>query len=305
MQKRMVILVGLPGSGKTTCALSEYASEQWKRISYDDLRWLDAEGKPKDYVYNSQNEKLIKARAEQIAINAALDGQDLVIDNTNLSASAMNRWCSHAFDFHMKVEVVPFDTPLAECVRRDDLRDGPRKVGRAVIERLALFTGRVIWPADQQIVIVDMDGTIADCSHRFYFIDAASNIKKYWHGFFSACGEDAPIKPVVQWVRSLKGKYLVCIVSGRPVDECGKLTVAWLAKYEVPYDHLFMRAGGDHRPDTIIKGEIVSMFPKDTGFDTPNIHPQIAFAIDDRPSVIRMWESRGIKVFDVGAGVEF
>ena len=57
-----------------------------------------------------------------------------------------------------------------------------------------------------------------------------------------------------------------------------------------------MRASGDYRPDYIVKQEIL-----DANFDKGDVE----LVIEDRPSVIRMWKSNGLKVEDVGAGQEF
>ena len=38
-------------------------------------------------------------------------------------------------------------------------------------------------------IIVDIDGTIADCSHRLHYIKGE---KKDWNSFFKAAGKDKP-----------------------------------------------------------------------------------------------------------------
>jgi hypothetical protein len=57
-----------------------------------------------------------------------------------------------------------------------------------------------------------------------------------------------------------------------------------------------MREDGDHRPDDEVKEDILN-----THFDKGRIE----LVIDDRPRVIRMWQRHGLKVLDVGDGVEF
>ena len=58
-----------------------------------------------------------------------------------------------------------------------------------------------------------------------------------------------------------------------------------------------MRRGTDKRPDTEVKKQIL-----DTYFPDKSV---IHTVIDDRPSVIRMWREQGLKVIDVGEGIEF
>lgn len=323
---KMIILVGLPGSGKSTFAshLISQSSERFARINYDEIRWFNQDGSPKDYQYSKDNEKLVKMEATDRANTYVTDGYDLVIDNTNLTESARNYWKEFARRRNMEVEVKHFNTDLDECIRRNDLRTGWAKVPRAVIERMALFNNMVTWSPDREIVIVDADGTLFDLNHRKHFLSGVCDhcsgngkhymflgggselvrncsecagtgkVKRDYKSFFSNCGNDPIIIPVARWVQSLSDKY-ICIVSGRPVDLAGVDTVDSLNRNGISFDRIFMRASGDFRDDTIIKKEILDKIPRQ----------QIKFAIDDRPKVVRMWRENGIKCYDVGLGVEF
>ena len=66
---------------------------------------------------------------------------------------------------------------------------------------------------------------------------------------------------------------------------------------EIPFDKFFMRGAGDSRMDAIVKYEL---------FMT-NIAPHynVRGAFDDRPQVLRMWDTIGLPTFDVGEGREF
>jgi uncharacterized HAD superfamily protein len=144
----------------------------------------------------------------------------------------------------------------------------------------------------QKDVIVDIDGTLADCSHRLRFITGR---RKKWKKFFEAASKDRPRIDVVAQVRELAKLRRIHLVSGRP-EQYRQQTLRWLGHYRIPFESLHMRASGDHRPDDIVKQEIL-----DLCFDKDNIE----LVIDDRPSVVRMWRSNGLKVLDVGDGVEF
>lgn len=68
-----------------------------------------------------------------------------------------------------------------------------------------------------------------------------------------------------------------------------QLTVDWLAEHVPHIDYLgpLMRGDRDHRSDDDVKCEILRIIRDDHGYD-------VVAAIDDRPRVIRMWQSLGI-----------
>jgi FMN phosphatase YigB (HAD superfamily) len=144
-------------------------------------------------------------------------------------------------------------------------------------------------PEDQQLVLVDMDGTLADVSHRVHHVRGRG--RKNWGAFFRAMVHDPPHEVIADWVRNLKPEYTVVILSGRP-SEYARHTVEWLRQYEIPFDHLLMRRSGDHRPDHVVKKELMDTLPRD----------RIAFVIDDRASVCRMWRDQGLRCFQIAEG---
>ena len=144
----------------------------------------------------------------------------------------------------------------------------------------------------RRCVIVDIDGTLADVDHRLHHIRGK---RKKWKKFFSLMSKDGPIKEVIDQVKELAKDHDIYLVSGRP-DDYLEETLAWLKLHEVPFKDLYMRESGDYRPDFVVKQEIL-----DANFDKR----EVELVIEDRPSVIRMWKSNGLKVQDVGTGREF
>ena len=133
-----------------------------------------------------------------------------------------------------------------------------------------------------QTVIVDIDGTLADLTHRLHHV---TNGNRRWDLFETGVVDDKPITQIIDLVRALFHTYRIVLVSGRS-DATREATEAWLDKHSVPYLELHMRRAGDHRQDFIIKEEILDDLIKN-GHD-------IAFVVDDRPSVVAMWRKRGI-----------
>ena len=63
--------------------------------------------------------------------------------------------------------------------------------------------------------IFDSDGTLSDVKHRRHFVENGNN---NWDKFFSKISEDAPIVPLVEFVKTLihvKEKEII-FVTGRP-----------------------------------------------------------------------------------------
>lgn len=330
----MLILSGLPGSGKT------HARNQWyledpdhrRMVNYDQLR-LDLYGP--DWVWNRIDEDHMKRVAQNMCDEFLAKGYSVCIDNTNLTAKVRQVWVDIAGRYGVPVVLEDIDIPVEECVRRDRQREGRARVGRAVIERMALFHGWIDWsdttlyPRD--FIIVDMDGTLASCEARRQksmkyrcatckerrvpgeVLHATGNCDacgtkltgKINHGiFYQGCEADPPIAPIVDLVKMLVNqeevhaipfqRFDVLIVSGRPVDLAGKGTEAWIEKHlpEGIVRHLFMRQGGDYRPDYIVKEEILEMLPKG----------RIRYVLDDRNQVVEMWRKHGLTCLQVAEG---
>lgn len=96
----MIILVGLPASGK---------SSVYNKICSDLVQVsLD----------------VIKTRAKEIKLLQSIfnEGKDLVIDNTNASISERKRYLDLAKEHGYKTVCVWMDTPKEECLKRNKIR---------------------------------------------------------------------------------------------------------------------------------------------------------------------------------------
>lgn len=139
--------------------------------------------------------------------------------------------------------------------------------------------------------LFDLDGTLADCSHRLHHIHEKP---KNWRKFFAACGDDAPIPHVLALAVTLfDADQQIVYVSGRS-DECRDLTLEWLSRHGLPEAPLYMRREGDYRADDIVKGELLDALMAD------GWAPMLAF--DDRDRVVKMWRDRGIPCAQVAEG---
>ena len=289
---KLTMLKGLPGSGKSTFARQAVKdSGNSARINRDDLRVMLF-----DSVWTGKREQVTIDCEKAIAEVLFKHGMNPIIDDTNLGAKHRQMWSYFAKEHEQMFVTQQMDANMDTCIDRDSKRNPG--VGRPVIERLALQNGLIDWD-DRPIVLVDLDGTLADGRHREHFL---SGEKKDWGSYFAACGEDGYIDITCRWVAELAKTHCVCLVSGRP-DNWWKETSIWLMKagwederMRLQFDHIFMRSSRDKRPDVQVKEDILKFLPKD----------KVAFVIDDRPSVVRMWSINGLSVIPVrGACEEF
>jgi phosphatidate phosphatase APP1 len=139
--------------------------------------------------------------------------------------------------------------------------------------------------------VFDIDGTIADLSHRLHHIEKSP---KDWDSFFAACHKDAPIAHIRRLLVDLSNASATIIyVSGRS-DQVHDETMAWIIAHGFPVGNIFMRKQGDHRPDNLVKSDLLDEL-HDDGF-----RPIMAF--DDRNQVVKMWRERGIPCAQVAEG---
>lgn len=141
-------------------------------------------------------------------------------------------------------------------------------------------------------VIFDLDGTLANASARRIFLEKSP---KNWEAFFAGIEYDPPNIPVLNLYRLISGtkRHQMILVSGRP-EKCRDASLIWLSKYNIPFDMFFMRANNDHRPDHLVKENIL--------YEIQKLGYSVEFAVDDRNSVVKMWRKNGITCFQCDDG---
>lgn len=142
------------------------------------------------------------------------------------------------------------------------------------------------------IVLVDIDGTVADIRHRLHFIE---NKPKNWKGFFDEVLDDKPIEEIIDVILTLSTKYEIVFCTGRKEATRAK-TEDWIKRYfgeEFKFT-LLMRKNNDFRSDVITKPEILL---------NSGIKPEeVVIAFEDRTVVVEKWREMGIKVAQVERG---
>ena len=279
--KKVIILVGLPASGKSKFANELLLSEpgRWVRTNKDLLREMAHAS-----YWSPGNEKLILEIRDAIILMALESGKNVIIDDTNFG-----RHIDHIKELVKDQAVVEINNsflqvPVEECIKRDLKR--LNSVGKDVIMQMYNKYVRVPIPSPEYHpelpdgIIVDMDGTLALLNGRNPY-DA------------SRCESDLPNQPVLDTVHKWQSSLNIIVASGR-TDNYQPQTERWLQKYGVNYTNIYMRKTGDQRKDSIIKEEIYRQ----------NIEGKynIRFVLDDRQQVVDMWRSLGLTVFQVAEG---
>ena len=288
--KKIIILRGLPASGKSTYAkqLVKDNPNMYKRLNRDSMReMLDG------YHFSRSNEKFVKRLRDWLITESLRDGKHVIIDDTNLSETNIRRIKQLAQEYtkesghQIHVEIKEFDVPLAELLDRDSKRE--KKVGRkTIINMYQQFKAKRIGDYSNQnknlppAIICDLDGTLAIMHDRSPFDG-------------KACESDLLNESVYDVLETYrKSGCKIILLSGRTDDSMPE-TKRWLEKHKVTYDHLYMRKADDSRKDSIIKIELVNTHITDKYW--------VKFVLDDRNQVVDMWRLElGFPCFQVYYG---
>ena len=291
---KLTIMRGLPGSGKSTKAEEIIAKDvNAVRLNRDCLREMLCfiyKDKSRGQKWSGKKEDIVKKTIKMLAESFLAQHKNVIIDDTNLIEKTVKEWERVALESGSKFEIIDVNTPVEECIRRDATRSD--SVGASVIRSMAAQAGKFTYkqeiPAEGKIVICDIDGTLADCDHRLKYVKEEKN----WDTFFALMDKDTLREGVASMLKLTYADKIIVIVTGRP-DSYRDVTEAWLKKYDIKYDALYMRRASDRRPDYIVKQEILDKhIPKD----------RVEIVIDDRQQVVTMWRNNGLPVIDVSEG---
>jgi predicted kinase len=295
MAQKVIILRGLPASGKSTWA-KQYVIDNpdYVRINKDELRLELLGGR---WSRGAEASIVIPARNQRI-LEALHLGQSVIVDDTNLAPRheadirdlvAKNH---RQYANPVEIEVKDFEISVEEAIERDSKRQGTACVGEKVIRGMA---SQFLKPAGPQIVkvepcvgpnaiICDLDGTIA----------LHEGVRNVYDG--SKCHLDRvniPVEFVLQACVGLEDTKIIYL-SGREEKWRGQ-TLQFLCDNLLPYqDMLFMRPTGDSRKDSIVKQELFDQHVRGRF--------NVRFVLDDRNQVVEFWRAIGLTCLQVADG---
>lgn len=285
-KSKAIITVGIPASGKSTFAsnLIEF-DDSYIEVNRDWTRHnIVCPGTNNStYKFTKERERQVTAECDNLIMFAAEHGRNLIISNTNLNVHHRESLIDLLDSLDYDVEVKLFPISYEEAVKRDNARE--HGVGHNIIYKMWLqYVKQFELPKGYTLgnthlpkaIICDIDGTLAHMNGKrspYDWVDV---------------GEDS-CDPIVKGIvnRFYNGGTDIIIVSGRS-DICQNETVKWLHENCVEYTHLFMREDGDNRKDTEVKKEIY--------FEEIYDKFNVVRVLDDRPCVVRLWNSLGLNV---------
>jgi hypothetical protein len=142
----------------------------------------------------------------------------------------------------------------------------------------------------KEIVVVDIDGTIARVGDRLKYLQTTP---PDYDKFYASCFDDEPIQEIVDLVDNLQFKYKIVYCTGRR-EEVREATENWLKNQGLVVDKVLMRPNKDHRHDTLVKPEQLS--------NAGILLQEIAFVLEDRDTMVAKWRGLGLKCLQVNYG---
>jgi len=280
MQK-ILLLKGLPASGKTTYAKELLKKGNWKRVNKDELRSMIDDG-----AWSKKKEQFILNTRDMLVSQAIEYGYNIIVDDTNFAPKHLSVMeaiadrairCGHEVIIETKV----FDVGVDECIKRDLVR--PNSVGSRVIRKMYNQYINKVQTINQDenlqsVVLCDIDGTLAKMISRSPFD-------------WAKVGTDELKYSVAKILKD--SSHDIIVLTGRDAV-CREETEEWLERNGIEYKELLMREEGDNRKDAIVKKEIYENRIKGKYC--------VEYILDDRDQVVDMWRSLGLTCLQVDYG---
>jgi phosphoglycolate phosphatase-like HAD superfamily hydrolase len=146
-------------------------------------------------------------------------------------------------------------------------------------------------------IVVDLDGTLADCSHRVHLAE-----QKLWDEFHAGIPDDRPYEDVVYVLSALHNAdsdLKLIVVTGRN-EAYAEPTRRWLAKNVpfVSFEQMLFRPDDDRSPDHELKPRLLAEFFGTTQAAVNNVR----FILEDRDAVTEALRNVGFFVWQVRPG---
>lgn len=136
-------------------------------------------------------------------------------------------------------------------------------------------------PDRPQLVVLDIDGVLADVRHRLRFVERRP---KDWDSFFAAMDDDTALEEgVALALRHVDEGRTLVYLTGRN-ESYRDLTLRWLERHGLPPGRLVMRREDDRRPARLFKPQALQRIARDG---------DVVAVVDDDDAVVRVLREAG------------
>jgi predicted kinase len=130
-EKQLIVLVGLPNSGKTTYRnrLTRKYPNRYKVISFDDILKNCIVGNSYNEKFNNYKKYKISFKLNDILNEYVDNNDDIIVDMTNLEWNKENKYSvqsliTTAIKANYDINIIVFDTNFNLILERNQKRDG-------------------------------------------------------------------------------------------------------------------------------------------------------------------------------------
>ena len=227
---KLIMLKGLPASGKTTWAMKQLEQGNFFRISLKDIEQTMTEKNSKKKISNAlriRNDLLENILKNKLG-NVILDDYNLSL----ISQRAIEKMCSkHGYDFEVKSFL---DVPINECIKRDLKRKN--SVGSKRIQKLY-----------NQYLALDFQRNLeSDWSKKRCLIINLDTLPRLEPSYF--------ITMLIDAINATYGDFYVdMIILSNEHQKRRQELVNWLEKHLIDINHIIMKDDNDYSSSSDFK----------------------------------------------------
>lgn len=139
---KLIMLIGIPGSGKTTHSVELSKKYNAKVISSDKVR----------QTYIGIDEKDVFPTVYRLCIEELKNGNNVIIDATHITPKVRKRTFDSLdqYGIHYDKVAIYFDTPVEECVRRVAIRNQDPNELFLPLEVIESYGKNIIMPTKEE-----------------------------------------------------------------------------------------------------------------------------------------------------------
>lgn len=232
---KLVVITGLPGSGKTERARQIIQENiNYVRLNRDDLRKTFFLNKP----WLQEEEEVVPLIQHMMCRSLLKLGKNIVIDDLNLNKKTVERYTVLAKECNAEVDFIHLRPSIFQCILRDKKRENP--VGAETILKIANEYGLKIDKDAQETIIYFFEEVLADTTQRDACLSGSDKYSKPgW------CKSFVPINKFINKLQEdMALGYKITIITDTSQSLANELH-EWMQIHNVSCDSLIMRGEKD------------------------------------------------------------